>query len=548
MKPILKKRTVIIYALLGAILVLSAILRIYRLTDYPNGFNADEAALGYNAYSLIRTGMDEHGAKWPLAFESFGDFKAPLYVYIIMPFVAVMGLTELAVRLPSALFGIATVFILYFLVRRIFQSDMLGLIAAFFLAISPWHLHFSRGGWEVNVATFFITLGVYSFLKAMDKPRWFVVSVLSFLASMYTYQSPKIIVPLLGIGLVILYRRDMWRLKTKLIVPLIVGIIFAIPLVFTVIGGGSSRFSGVSIFGDSGPFWAVNEARGEHPDLASPPAKIFHNKILGYGLDYLKNYSDHYTPAYLFFSGDIIERNNIPEMGVMYVIDGLFVIIGLLYAFASKARDKKVILMWLLIAPAAAAITFQSPHALRSHNMVIPLVIMAACGVYAALKWARHSSRIVTWIVVTLIAVGYGYFFVKYLHIYYKYIPVHLEYANNYGFDELVPYVEGIKGNYDKVVVTDAYDQPYILFLFYNQTNPKAFQNAHVLTPRDKFNFSTVRSFEKYEFRAITPDDLLQSNKVLFVGTDKDISDTDPRIIKVIRLPNGKPVFKIVST
>ncbi len=542
-------KKIFIWIALIAIVCLAVFLRLYLLASYPNGFNADEAALGYNAYSLLKTGHDEHGFAWPVVFQSFGDYKAGLYVYIIMPFVALMGLTEWAIRLPSALFGVGTVFLLYFLVKKIFNRDDIALLASFFLAISPWHLQFSRGGWEVNVATFFITLGIYTFLKGLERPKWFYVSLISFLASLYTYQSPKVVVPLLGIGLIVLYAKKLWQLKKSLILPIIVVVILSVPLVVTFTSkSGYARFSGVSIFADTGPFWATNQERGEYDNPNAIVPKLLHNKIVGYGLDFLKNYSDHYTPHYLFFAGDIIDRNNIPETGVMYIADGIFVILGLLFVLKTETEHKKALLFWLVVAPTAAAITFQTPHALRSHNMVIPLVTLAAAGVVSTLNVCWRMSKLLALITAALVIIGYGYCFTKYLHEYYVHIPQHLPFANNYGFDQLVPYVESVRGQYNKVVVTDRYDQPYILFLFFSQKDPASFQPQSILTPRDKFGFSTVRAYDNYEFRPVTQEDLRNDNNTLIIGSDKEIPDNDPRIIKIINFPNGTPAFKILKT
>src|SRR3990170_5159431 len=142
------------------IILLAGILRFWRLGEYP-ALNADEAAIGYNAYSLIQTGEDEHGNPWPIHFQSFNDYKPGLYFYLVLPFVKFIGLNEWAVRIPNALLGVATVYLIYLLIKKL--NLEIGEIAAFFLAISPWHLHFSRGACEVNVATFFIVLGVYLF-------------------------------------------------------------------------------------------------------------------------------------------------------------------------------------------------------------------------------------------------------------------------------------------------------------------------------------------------------------------------------------------------
>src|SRR3990167_9302289 len=157
------------------VILLALVLRFWRLDLYP-ALNADEAAIGYNAYSLQETGKDEHGNNWPIHFQSFNDYKPGFYFYLVVPFVKMLGLNEWAVRIPGAALGVGTVLVLYLLVKELFKSEKLALISSLFLSISPWHIHFSRGCWEVNVATFFITLGLWLFLKALNNPKFFVLS------------------------------------------------------------------------------------------------------------------------------------------------------------------------------------------------------------------------------------------------------------------------------------------------------------------------------------------------------------------------------------
>src|SRR5437868_4259461 len=97
------KRTTLI--ILICITLFAGILRLWRLDTVPAGFNIDEAAFGYNAYSILKTGKDEYGTFLPLSLKSFGDYKAAGYAYIDIPFIALFGLNEFSVRLPSAILG-----------------------------------------------------------------------------------------------------------------------------------------------------------------------------------------------------------------------------------------------------------------------------------------------------------------------------------------------------------------------------------------------------------------------------------------------------------
>ena len=145
--------------LLGIICLVGLFLRTYRLADLPNGLTWDEAALGYNAYSLLQTGKDEHGTAWPLVFKSFGDYKPGAYVYWSLPFIAALDLNSFSTRLPSAIAGVAAIVGLFLLAGQVYQSNRIALLSAFVLAVSPWHIFYSRGAWEVNL---FVTLLLFS--------------------------------------------------------------------------------------------------------------------------------------------------------------------------------------------------------------------------------------------------------------------------------------------------------------------------------------------------------------------------------------------------
>src|SRR4030042_6585632 len=109
--------------LLFMTLILGGIFRMANLSTIPSGFHGDEAAAGYNAYSILVTKTDEYGEHFPLILKSFEDYKPALYSYIDIPFIAILGLTETATRLPSALFGTLTIPLLYYLVKELFPKE-----------------------------------------------------------------------------------------------------------------------------------------------------------------------------------------------------------------------------------------------------------------------------------------------------------------------------------------------------------------------------------------------------------------------------------------
>jgi len=531
------------------ILILAAFLRFWQLGSVP-ALNADEAALGYNAYSLIETGKDEHGNPWPIHFQSFNDYKPGLYVYLILPFVKFFGLNPLAIRIPGAFLGVATVYLIYLLVRELFNDERLAIISSLLLAISPWHIHFSRGAWEVNVATFFMTAGLLLFIKGLKDQKYFVYSVLSFVLSLYTYHATRVVVPLLGLGLFVIYSSELIKNVKPLIRAGVIGTILIIPLVLSLVRGGVlSRAAGVGLFADPGPLSRLEEQRSQHVDFTSLPAKLMHNKGVNYFLAFAENLMEHYSGDFLFISGDEIQRNRVPETGQAHIYSLLFILVGIWWIVKRPSKEIFVVLLWLLVAPTAAALTFQSPHALRAQNMVIPLTILSAFGLVKILNWLakQENKKLVTtgyWSLVILIS----WAFARYQHMYWVHMVKEYPFSSQYGFEEMFNYVEENKHKFEKVVITDRYDQPYILSLFHLKYPPSKFQNEHQLTPRDTFGFSTVRTYNMYNFVSIRSWDQVRTEypRSLIIGTNKEIP-REANVIKIIYFPNGEIAYKIAA-
>ena len=144
------------------IFALGFVIRFYHLGKAPTGLFIDEAALGYNAYSILKTGKDEFGKSWPIVFRSVSDFKAPVYIYLVVPLIPMFDLTSFTVRLPSFIFSFLTLPLLYLLTTKLSNKYKIALplLAVLLLAISPWHVLFGRTAYETSVALFFYLFGI----------------------------------------------------------------------------------------------------------------------------------------------------------------------------------------------------------------------------------------------------------------------------------------------------------------------------------------------------------------------------------------------------
>src|SRR6185503_18220269 len=250
--------------LLILIIILATGLRLWDIGVVPPSPDWDEAALGYNAYSILLTGRDEYGKFMPVILQSFDDYKPALYMYLIVPFIPIFGVSIISVRLPSVIFGVLTVLATYFLVKELFDklrtkdgkdySKQFALLASFLLAISPWHIQFSRIAFETNTGLAFNVFGALFFLKGLKKPWFLWLSVASLALGVYVYQSEKVFVPLFALALVIIYRRSLFSLPKKYLFSAVaIGLILAGPMLYNIVTDKNTlmRARGVSIFSES---------------------------------------------------------------------------------------------------------------------------------------------------------------------------------------------------------------------------------------------------------------------------------------------------------
>lgn len=526
------------------ILIIAFLIRFINLGDTP-AINPDEAALGYNAYSLIKTGKDEHGVSWPLHFKSFGDYKPGGYVYLALPFVKVLGLTPLAVRLPNLIFSVLTIYVLYRLILLLTLDFRLSLLSAFVLTVSPWHIHFSRGAWESSVALAFITIGTYFFFKSIKEKFLlnFTIFVVFYVLSMYLYHSARIIAPLLALSLVIFYFKNLLKKIPQIFIPIIIGFILTIPVLFSFLNnGGTQRFGGVGLTADQGPINRANELLNNHQNL-NTFVKIIHNKRILYLISWAQKYASHFEFNFLAINGDEVPRSKSPEMGQIHLIEIPLLILGIIFLIKDqtifKSKKFKIFIFgWLFISPLASSLTFQAPSALRALPMTIPLSILIAIGIYASILFiSKTKYKKIILIILTFI---YLFWVAYYLDSYFYHYAKRYPFAWQYGFSELISYLDKNQDKYEFVYVTNKYDQPYILFLFYFKYPPELIQKEIQLTPPDQFGFSTVKYFGKYHFEKVdwgnTPP------KSLIIGSD-EMMPVEP--LKIINFPNGLPGFKI---
>lgn len=481
------------------VIILAFLLRFLFLGSNPPSLTWDETAWGYNAYSIGIDGKDEFGKFLPLTYiESFGDFKPPVYMYLSVLPVKIFGLNEFSVRFASAFFGVLSVLVTYYLVLEIFgkKHENLALISAFMLAISPWHIMLSRGAFEANVATSFVLFGMYLFLKSVNsKPYLLIFSVLSFVLSMYTFNSPRIVAPILVTILCIVYFKKLVKNLKITIIAGIVGISLFLPLlIFLQTPQAKLRFNEVNIFSDISIIKRTNqEIKNDDNAFFS---KIIHNRRFTFSVEYLRHYFDNLTPKFLFITGDGNPKFSIQDVGQLYIWEIPFFIAGIIFLFRKKESHFWIVPVWLLVGIIPAGFARETPHALRIESSLPMFQILTAIGVYYLFALvSKKRKKIAIGVLGLIIFVNFIYFAQNYFVHYSREFSAEWQ----YGYKEAINYTESVKNNYKNIYVTESLGRPYVYFLFYSKYSPQVFR-SEAKVEREVLGFVHVNSFSNYKF------------------------------------------------
>lgn len=541
------KRTQIFLIL---ILFFGATFRLWGLSKIPEGFHADEAAFGYNAYSLLRTGKDEYGKSFPLVLRSFDDYKGAIYSYLTVPFVATFGLNEFSVRIPSAIAGTLIVFISFVLTLALTRSEFLSLATATVVSFSPSSILLSRVQSDPLVAVLIMLVGWYCIGKYVGSKKhiWAVCGLGFWMVSCFTYASPRVL--LLGfIPLLFWYYLPQLDKKMKLVFAVIY-----MTILFTILclmfGFSGSRFGQVNIFSSQDVMLPLNEQIREDGVAGSTivSTRMYHNKIIDYGRYIFRNYANYFGSDFLFFQAYQPEREKIHNIGFMYLVDLPFLLIGLYQILKFKKRWGYFVFGWLLFTPLALAVFGQeTPNIHRYYFSILPGSIMVAFGMIQSIKFFHKNIRLMVIVgIAVLYAVNISYF----IHQLFVHQPLHMPYYRGFAYKEMVRSLQTIYKNYDKIVITKTNSSPYIYLLFYMGYNPKHYQELG--SPRD-YDYT---GFDSYVFVPLdcpnvkyrkTIQEQYPDARVLYINKGGCIISSSSKLIQSIVWRDGTEAFQFVE-
>ncbi len=350
---------------LAIVLVCGATLYTFRVTRNPAGFFIDESSVAYNAFTISQTGQDEFGNSWPLFFRAFGDYKNPVFVYLLAALFKITGPSILTARLIGAVAGVVTALLLGLLAARISGRRDVGLLIAASALLTPWLFELSRVAFEVALYPLAITLFLLSVQRAAAKAKWTWLDVGGLTATLvlltYTYSIGRLFAPLLALGLVFFASRQRWSgiLRTWAIYSLTL-----VPMIIF------QRRHAAAL---TGRFDLISYIKPE-------------TSFRQIGWEFIKHYLASLNPVKLLKSGDpnIYQVAHVPGTPAMLAATLLLVMIGL-WLVLCRQRDNawwRFILFGLAASIVPAALTADYFHMLRLAALPIFFLVLAvpACA------------------------------------------------------------------------------------------------------------------------------------------------------------------------
>ncbi len=458
-----------------AILIVAGFLRFYNLSTNPPGIHADEADSGYNAYSILKTGRDFYGNFLPLQIVGFAqNYRTPLSTYITIPFVAVFGLAPLSVRMPTALLGIAFVYLIYLFSKRIFDSEWISIIAAFLAAVNPWAVHISRPYADHILALDFVILALVLVINK-SKNYWpYIFSGIFLGLSLFSYHAPKIFLPLfLPFLLIYLIKKGDVPKKFLLISILVFVLFYTLVLGSSFFGQGGQEYKNVTAINkDVAQKIVDKERRVTNAPLAA--SGIFHNKPLFYFKELARNTGKFISINYLFLDGESNLTAWVGDRGLFYLVELPLLLIGLYFLFTKKRQLFWFFFFWFVAAIIPGAITRDQMYTYRGIYLLPLMLMIIAFGIYSAFNGVFNKKK--TIFIFVLGAIYLLSIISYYFHYFYDY-PVYSRAWWAAEDHEAINYIIQNQHKYEKFF-SDGGNDWVLLYAFDTNYDPVLFEKA----------------------------------------------------------------------
>lgn len=504
------------------VVLISFLLRIWQIEKIPSILNRDEAAIAYNGLLLNQTGRDEWGESWPVALQSFGDYKLPGYPFLLSLVFKVLPTEDWVVRLPSVIAGSLLPLLIYLLARKLQLSQTFSLLAAVLVATMPVFFFFSRIAFEANVALSLLLITIVLLIR--KNISWHIdpVVILLLVLSSFFYNTPLLIMPFLAVWLALL--RGIKEVKRWL--PTAILILVAFISIWLVLAPLTGQKSGITIFSDETIVTSYPEFRSQFAEILQP---LLGNKGVYYSGLAVTRLLLSFGPEFLVIQGGSHPWHSIPGWGniniilyILFLFSIFFfftIFIKLLFANRSKLLllTRNILQPWIdsrfgrlmlvlylmIVSLLPSVVTTDAPHTTRSllFLALIPLfVAMTLSHVLDALSarliWPKQS---VTVFAVCIISVLSIMLFGRYLYAYFTKYSQEQTIIFASGFEEVIRDVQE-KGADQKVAVVDPSGYQYILLSWYLKIPAEQFFTTVIKQAPDRIGFRYGEQVAQYHF------------------------------------------------
>lgn len=533
----LHKLTLIYVALLA---IFAFCIRLYKVDTQPQGVLVDEASIGFNAYSIAKTGSDEWGIKLPLMFRAFGDQKLPAYIYATVPFVSSLGMNTLSVRLPSVLAGVAFVIAIFFLVLELTDHRKTAVFASAVAAFSPWTIMMSRFGYESNLALLAFTLGLYSFVRAQKnkdhRNLFFAGAGLLFAFTWYSYIAYRM-VTVIFVSTVSLFlflqHRKIWK---HLVLMFIVWGIAVLPLIPSLFSqAGTARFTQIGLLSDPGPPAVILEQRN-FCTMTAPKFWCYAlwNKPTVYGALVAERMVSLLSSNFLFLKGDeFLPYLNVDGYGQFFVFLLPLYLVG--FAWLWQNRKSHALAVFLVVAGLLAAmlpvVLAGEPQKIRASAMLPFFILLIAGGFQTIIETLPKKFFPLIGLLFFALFTGWTMSFMTSL------LTIHTQkydFAFNTHAAKMIAYLKTLPPSVT-VRIAPSFSDPIMQYAFLTSYDPASYQNNVVLSELERSGFQHARQLGNIE---VTTEPYTERPCSLYV-TDRDLGLKPQAIEYVVRSSNG---------
>lgn len=533
--------------------MLGALLRLWALQQYPIHLSHDEVSQAYDAISIVETGKDIYGNFLPTIFPSVGDYKSPFYTYATALVYMLTGNHEWMIRVVGVVFGILIIPAVFWFTFKLIKDSKIALFAAFFTAISPSEIHFSRKSFEAGAGVFFVLIAfacILTYLEEQKRSKWLYLGAIFSAFGMYTYFSHAVIIPLMIAVFILIFRKKFtWSFK-KYLPVLSLWTLLIVPLMMIILTNPASKYRSQNVF--------ITQDRALENQLniianeGLPMSPFLQLKTNG---DFSFNrYLKQFDPAYLFGNGLGLTNQGMIDIGPLLFLQLPLLLIAFFYLVkkADFANTYKLFGAWIALGVLSSGLTFE---AFSPHRMVIVFTLLnILTGIGAYWLWQKINNLklykiAITIILAIILTLNEVYFF----HIYFVNNPYEKSEYIQYPFKQISEFAWSQHDNVDSIVFDPLFggDAPFVAtaaqyyLAYFGNYSPSEFQKQYKIGSKDR---ETI--FDKFSVRKINWIEDQYLKNTLFIGSwlSLPIQSIDKnKILKTFYYYNGKPAFYAVK-